>query len=694
LDGVAYRPTSAAPISLSATLDANTGALTLTNPTTTPFQIKSYSIASGSGSLNAAAWTPITGNRDGAGNGSFDSDPWAITAPVPPALPTWTNQLAEGETPANNGGTLAAGTGVINFGNIYRKNRFQDVQLNLTLADNSVVTITPTYNGTPIDPSDFDLSGTLTLADYQILMTNMHTNISAFTQGQAHGFGDANGDRAVNFTDFATFRATYDAQNGVGSFAQMISQVPEPASAAMLLVGGVLLFRRVRGRHLSVVAALLTCGLLVSDSRAQTLLKVDFDDRETVRDSLDVGNTVAGFQQFLLSGTPATGAAPAVGTATTLNLAGYEVTISPVNAMGTLTSGVDDRDRATPTTTPMHNQLYDDFIFTAAGVGIGGGLDVTVQGGTLQPNTPYNFSLYSFDSGSTAAPQPRRANWLDGNRGDAPSFSTSFSGATLPTTDDQYKFTGVAVTDASGRLFMRGRSAMADTTPGVFMNGFEINPFTGLTLEVNSTTGAIRVLNTSASPFDLSYYEIRSAAGALNPAGWTSLDDAEGGDPFGTGWDEAVASSANVLSEGNLTSMSTLAGNGGTTSLGSGFTIGGAQDLNFSYAAPGETTLRGGFVKFVTGGAVANADYDDDGDVDGGDFLLWQRQSGSTVTAGTGADGSGNGVVDAADLTLWRTQFGTTPPATVAAAAVPEPATMALVALAMGGVLLGAKRRS
>jgi hypothetical protein len=53
-------------------------------------------------------------------------------------------------------------------------------------------------------------------------------------------------------------------------------------------------------------------------------------------------------------------------------------------------------------------------------------------------------------------------------------------------------------------------------------------------------------------------------------------------------------------------------------------------------------------------------DYDADNDADGNDFLIWQRQLGTTRPAGTGADGSGNGIVDAADLDVWRGVFGTT----------------------------------
>jgi uncharacterized membrane protein len=52
-------------------------------------------------------------------------------------------------------------------------------------------------------------------------------------------------------------------------------------------------------------------------------------------------------------------------------------------------------------------------------------------------------------------------------------------------------------------------------------------------------------------------------------------------------------------------------------------------------------------------------DYDADLDVDGGDFLLWQRSLGSSATpAGSGADGDGSGVVDVGDLSVWQDYFG------------------------------------
>jgi beta-glucanase (GH16 family) len=85
-----------------------------------------------------------------------------------------------------------------------------------------------------------------------------------------------------------------------------------------------------------------------------------------------------------------------------------------------------------------------------------------------------------------------------------------------------------------------------------------------------------------------------------------------------------------------------------------------------------------------------SADFDADGDVDGADFLTWQRGVGATSGA-IRADGNANagvdGDVDAGDLTTWREQFGAGG-AGPGGVAIPEPASWVLVAwvMAMGVV--------
>ena len=63
-----------------------------------------------------------------------------------------------------------------------------------------------------------------------------------------------------------------------------------------------------------------------------------------------------------------------------------------------------------------------------------------------------------------------------------------------------------------------------------------------------------------------------------------------------------------------------------------------------------------------------------DGDVDGADFLVWQRD------------------MNVGDLADWQTNFGT-PAAVSSAAAVPEPASASLLAIALGGVALVGRRK-
>jgi hypothetical protein len=97
-------------------------------------------------------------------------------------------------------------------------------------------------------------------------------------------------------------------------------------------------------------------------------------------------------------------------------------------------------------------------------------------------------------------------------------------------------------------------------------------------------------------------------------------------------------------------------------------------------------------IQLFDSAAPSDPDFDGDGDVDGQDFLTWQRGLGLTAqTNNDNGDADGNGTVNAADLALWRSGFG----ASVAAAgAVPEPATAVLALLFGGlGVLTVRKRR-
>ncbi|HEX6960806.1 MAG TPA: LamG-like jellyroll fold domain-containing protein [Lacipirellula sp.] len=80
------------------------------------------------------------------------------------------------------------------------------------------------------------------------------------------------------------------------------------------------------------------------------------------------------------------------------------------------------------------------------------------------------------------------------------------------------------------------------------------------------------------------------------------------------------------------------------------------------------------FLFVAAAGPAEDADFDGDGDVDGQDFLTFQRNIGTVGTPTTG-DANGDLMVDGADLAIFREQFGTSPSG---AAAIPEPATLGL----------------
>jgi len=89
----------------------------------------------------------------------------------------------------------------------------------------------------------------------------------------------------------------------------------------------------------------------------------------------------------------------------------------------------------------------------------------------------------------------------------------------------------------------------------------------------------------------------------------------------------------------------------------------GGVDLFISYAGG-----DGNDVSLFTAGLPG--DFDADGDVDGADFLAWQR-------------GEISNPPSASDLADWEANFGTTPPLSAASTAVPEPGAGVLFALAI-----------
>jgi T5SS/PEP-CTERM-associated repeat protein len=89
-------------------------------------------------------------------------------------------------------------------------------------------------------------------------------------------------------------------------------------------------------------------------------------------------------------------------------------------------------------------------------------------------------------------------------------------------------------------------------------------------------------------------------------------------------------------------------------------------------------------------------DYNTDGVVDAGDYIVWRRAVGQSGS-GLAADGNSDGVVDSADYDHWRANFGSVvggaPSSPIGVAtSVPEPCTAALLILG-AFVVIGRRRR-
>jgi hypothetical protein len=212
-----------------------------------------------------------------------------------------------------------------------------------------------------------------------------------------------------------------------------------------------------------------------------------------------------------------------------------------------------------------------------------------------------------------------------------------------------------------------------------------------LVLVVDPATGNAQVLNQSNLSVNVDGYKITSTSGSLLPANgkWLSLDD---DNRLGGDWRESNAS-VNQLAELKPTGSSPMGGGATFLSMGQMFKTvgaGGTQDLIFEYLFPGETAFRQGVVVY---GALATpslaADFNDDNTVNGLDLAIWKGGFG----AGAAGDADGDSDTDGADFLVWQRQFGlSVAPSVGAAAAVPEPATFALVGISALALVFGSRR--
>jgi hypothetical protein len=97
---------------------------------------------------------------------------------------------------------------------------------------------------------DLDKDGDVDLADYALLMSGLHTDLTGLSADQARERGDLNGDFRSDFDDFVLFRGAYDMAHGAGAFSAL-NTVPEPTTIALVLLGA-MVSRVMQYRHRAV----------------------------------------------------------------------------------------------------------------------------------------------------------------------------------------------------------------------------------------------------------------------------------------------------------------------------------------------------------------------------------------------------------------------------------------------------------
>lgn len=282
------------------------------------------------------------------------------------------------------------------------------------------------------------------------------------------------------------------------------------------------------------------------------------------------------------------------------------------------------------------------------------------------------------------------------NGGTVPTFDTSVNG-----------FFGVVDTDPGATISSFAFTGDPNTGTGFSaFNSFDdvrYPEFDSLKIRINTVTGFTELVNDSGTVFDIDSYLIESSTDDLDYSGWNSLSDQSidsidgldpgsvAGDGIGETWDEAGGSDDGLLSESFLLGSSVF-GTGRSESLGNAFKVGGdPNSLSFQYRRTDDGKVFDGVFEFVSTGP--DADFDGDGSIDGSDFLTWQRGFGlAGQTDNSNGDADGNGTVEGLDLTGWETQYGTSPPNAVSAA-VPEPSTGTLLALALATSILSFRKR-
>jgi hypothetical protein len=215
-----------------------------------------------------------------------------------------------------------------------------------------------------------------------------------------------------------------------------------------------------------------------------------------------------------------------------------------------------------------------------------------------------------------------------------------------------------AIVTADPRLYVR-MGPVSGFGTGVFGIGYDAN---------NDGEFAINDDTVTFDAAGIAISEPADGATSLDPKDWY----AEGWF-VGSFWNYGIATSSPF-------------DGGSWTRSGSGITNRNLADGSWDSLAFTPINTQNNAQNPIAAQPFGDADFDGDGDVDGRDFLAWQRgfglTSGATLAQG---DANGDGAVNDADLEFWSSQYGSEPlsalhlPPSALNSSIPEPSTGLLI---------------
>lgn len=691
------------PLNMSLVIDRDTGNISLTNNTGALQNIVGYQIKSNNGALHPAnaRWKSIAENYDAnaapsPGNGSVDpNDSW-----VELTSPTSRDNLSELE-PDGNGAMLANGQ-AIDLGNAWIKNLVEDVTAEVLLASGEIKTASVSFidgpGGNPFIFGDLNFNGVFNAADFTgVFRPGFGANTSTLSAAERYQAGDFNNDGIVDEIDFLIFNDAYNFANPLS--APLSLSIPEPSSALLLAIAMSLGLRRSRRTNkngfswrkpcCSVAAAVVALGSVgISDSEAAPIdissaFNTDFIATSASEEGIGVGSSHAmmGSQSYASSSGAFTGL-PDNGIVTDGT---HTFQLGPYTGNNVILKSLPGEAQsatfgAPPVTVDIPNGSYSDLtmLFHWASFGASGqNAAFTVNYTTGAPQT---FDWKVADAASASNTNGGVTPLVIGPLNRYFAGPSAFQTNTFSTFKQSFDTDDSRVIDSI--TLSQGAAADNSGNNGYFtvfaLDGTPFSSSSELSLQVNETTGAVSLKNTSGANIEIDLYRITSPGNSLFPSTWTSLDDSNHDSAV---WSE-LAATVGKVSEGAF-GESTVFNNGmSPINLGAVYNEAvNAKDLVFEYHIVGTdaTALFEGNIQYVTGGVVESADFNSDGDVDGRDFLTWQRGFGQLpgTSQRIHGDANGDGHVNPADLVIWQTQYGN--PALSAIVSVPEPGTCCLI---------------